>query len=1502
MTPEELDNLFFDRATARGLLDASGVIDIRSGLTQRRQGSPSLTAAEVAIEKGFMGAEAAMTLMDANPNESVAELMGRTENNALLAPVSLEPTLGNLQDMDSTGLYEPLPEDEDLFTEVPEMVESWAPSRAVVDSNDSQELQMELEPPAQQSGDSLFEEEQQLIPLDIITDSPEIVAEEQDGETIMEISLGDPADTLQDQIIQPEADLIPVADTALDPMDTVDESTGETTGSSDTARFPKPEEAGKPTQTFTKGTKGATQDFGSFVDENAPEAEEDSTNVTDAIHDSAVSEVLEQADENYFGPAADLTVTPPEILESSLPAPQELEEETLFNSEDDESDFIATAPPETVADMTRPSSQITDSSDFDVSVTLPGEMPTDASTIYDNSDIVLEDITDGSSVTSGTHFATGEQVSPGLGGNDSKLGVESDITGDQIEGQEMTLADIRAEMGIGDGVKVGEGAVDRLKKGGGAKRRYSVVREIARGGMGKVMEVEDNDLRRPVALKVLRKEMLDRKDLVERFLEEAQITGQLEHPNIVPVHEIGVDGRGNLYFTMKLVEGEELASIIKRLRKKGAGAEEAWPISRLIDLFIKICEGIAFAHNRGVIHRDLKPANIMVGRFGEVQIMDWGVAKIIGRKEETADRVIATDRQDDDAMKTMVGSILGTPSYMSPEQARGEVDSMGGESDVFALGVILYELLALCTPWTAQTSAQVLDQVKHFDPELPSARTPDRKIPAELERLAMKCLEKEPHKRIRDVQDLVDNLKSWQSGGRLAAVEYTFSQLMFKWLAHHKATLIVMAILIAGVSVTGVVVWKQAKQATIDSANENIADADKIIDNAGTALGEKRFEEAIKLSSKADSLYSAAHISLEEETDPIKQGKENALRITTDANLKKAAIAEAQRKKRDAAAREEEISNLLGDALLLMQEADDLNKTDVPAETVRTAYQNAQSAYGVVLNIDENNKTADGAMDKIKAWMAAFEQRKQIESDLRLLSNNLKAAKDSLAAAKAIGNKDYDKAETAFVDTISKSTQVRTVLVKGEEADKMRAKAVAIEAESALELAKLALEASKYGISDFMLKTAANTKLLTKEIAAVRIQLDAKLAGESRYKRLMIAVDKAINDEEWVLAQANIRAALSEAEKSEFADPSDIKTLKRNLEFAKVEEIHTRDKAAKTSVEMENALQQYDVLIKVLESIDHKNKAVDYRNTLRARLGTQLVGEADEAKDMTIRGELLNRSLRFVEDKVIRTEITNKLTDIKVKLAITNVDEGQILLPRGTFLIGSNRDGDSNPQRTFEQSKFVFIDKYLITNEQYKKFVDAGAYDKSEMWPEEVQPYLLQFVDTTGAAGPANWAEGAFDESLANYPVTGISWFEAAAYAKWAGKRLPTPEEWEIAAGAPESSNTENAGDYSFGQRAKAPMNGVPEPRAVGTSDWDASPRGPRDMGSNVAEWTASLKGKRAIIKGAEPGLAIELFLRYARRAKDSVARRGDRSIGRGFRCAKDFDLAEIGEGDKDGE
>lgn len=371
-----------------------------------------------------------------------------------------------------------------------------------------------------------------------------------------------------------------------------------------------------------------------------------------------------------------------------------------------------------------------------------------------------------------------------------------------IQASEMTIAQMRHQMGIDDGVKLVsdkmQSTLAHLQADGTAERkRYVVIREIARGGMGKVLEVEDTELRRSVALKVLRKELIGRRDVVERFLEEAQITGQLEHPNIVPVHEMGVDGAGNLYFTMKYVEGQSLSEVLLKLREGNRDVRRDYPVLKLLDTFIKICEGMAFAHNRGVIHRDLKPANIMVGKFGEVQVMDWGVAKIVGKEVKRAtDKVVLTDRLEGGSAHTMIGAVIGTPSYMSPEQARGEIEKMGPPTDIFSLGIILYEMLALRSPWTGKTSDEVLDQVRDLMPQKPSLRNPEAEVPAELERLCMKCLEKAPEDRVGTVKELADNVRNFIEGRALGAVEYSAFRLAAKWVGRHRKEVLVVCMMI----------------------------------------------------------------------------------------------------------------------------------------------------------------------------------------------------------------------------------------------------------------------------------------------------------------------------------------------------------------------------------------------------------------------------------------------------------------------------------------------------------------------------------------------------------------------------------------------------------------------------------------------------------------------------------------------------------------------------------
>src|SRR5262245_58872976 len=232
--------------------------------------------------------------------------------------------------------------------------------------------------------------------------------------------------------------------------------------------------------------------------------------------------------------------------------------------------------------------------------------------------------------------------------------------------------------------------------------RYEVVEEIAHGGMGVVFKVRDPDLGRTLAMKVLLDSHQERPDLARRFLEEAQIGGQLQHPGLVPVHELGRLPDQRPFFTMKLVKGRTLAEELK------ARSSPAADLPRLLGTFEQVCQTVAYTHSRGVIHRDLKPANLMVGAFGEVQVMDWGLAKLLGQDQEAplpagaagASTIYSSRSSSEDDSATRAGTVLGTPAYMPPEQARGQVEHLDERCDVFGLGAILCEILTGQPPYT----------------------------------------------------------------------------------------------------------------------------------------------------------------------------------------------------------------------------------------------------------------------------------------------------------------------------------------------------------------------------------------------------------------------------------------------------------------------------------------------------------------------------------------------------------------------------------------------------------------------------------------------------------------------------------------------------------------------------------------------------------------------------------------------------------------------------------
>jgi tRNA A-37 threonylcarbamoyl transferase component Bud32 len=266
--------------------------------------------------------------------------------------------------------------------------------------------------------------------------------------------------------------------------------------------------------------------------------------------------------------------------------------------------------------------------------------------------------------------------------------------------------------------------------------RYTLIREIGRGGMGVVHEAHDNQLERTVALKIVRAVNISRREEVERFHREAKAAAKLDHPNIIAVHDDGeVDG--DPYYTMAFVNGCPLGKHMPGLRSDPRAA---------VALMEKTARTVHHAHQMGVIHRDLKPSNILIDDQNEPRIGDFGLAKIM----------------DDDSELTCTGQVLGTPAYMSPEQAQGRAGDAGPRSDVWSLGVILYETLAGRRPFLGRNSEEIAKNVIHAEPALP--RSVEPKLDPTLEIIILKCLEKDPAKRYPSAAALADDLGRWQRG------------------------------------------------------------------------------------------------------------------------------------------------------------------------------------------------------------------------------------------------------------------------------------------------------------------------------------------------------------------------------------------------------------------------------------------------------------------------------------------------------------------------------------------------------------------------------------------------------------------------------------------------------------------------------------------------------------------------------------------------------------------
>jgi formylglycine-generating enzyme required for sulfatase activity/serine/threonine protein kinase len=404
--------------------------------------------------------------------------------------------------------------------------------------------------------------------------------------------------------------------------------------------------------------------------------------------------------------------------------------------------------------------------------------------------------------------------------------------------------------------------VQKIAQHSSPSPRYTFKGEVARGGMGAILKVWDGDLRRNLAMKVILGEHEDPAEdpqRIARFLEEAQVTGQLDHPGIVPVHELGVSPDGRVYFTMRLIHGRDFQTILDLVRE----GREGWNDTRALGTIQRACEAMAFAHSKGVIHRDLKPANIMVGNFGETYVMDWGLAKVIGKQDHkiTRSRKV-TDSMDESGVKTvrrdaaakepasayltLDGEVLGTPCYMSPEQAHGKVQEMGPTSDVYSMGAIIYHLLSgqmpYVEPGTNPSPYAILDKVKKGPPRPLQEINP--KLHAEIIAICEKAMARDPHMRYADMRAMADDLRAYLEG-RVVKAYATGAFVEFKkWVLRNKSTAasILAAILVAIGGLWLMLKQEQKHNEQLKSANDLITAEKKNVEGKNRELANANIE------------------------------------------------------------------------------------------------------------------------------------------------------------------------------------------------------------------------------------------------------------------------------------------------------------------------------------------------------------------------------------------------------------------------------------------------------------------------------------------------------------------------------------------------------------------------------------------------------------------------------------------------------------------------------------
>ena len=481
------------------------------------------------------------------------------------------------------------------------------------------------------------------------------------------------------------------------------------------------------------------------------------------------------------------------------------------------------------------------------------------------------------------------------------------ITDQQLDERlQLSRTSVLTDMAAARGAESVPKGLANLVEQQGTDARYHINRPLAAGGMGAVLDIQDNDFRRTAAMKVIHGKYAEDPQMLERFLAEAQVTAQLEHPNIVPIHDMGVMPDGSLYFTMKLIEGMSLGDLVKLRRihaglmtreqffaekekkeaakpaetrktgdqiaaeydadlAKGAELAARFTTEETLLTFLKVLDGVGFAHSRGVVHRDIKPDNIMLGAHGEVLVVDWGIAKVLKKADRDNEFVKKIEREvvslrDADAISaTMTGSAMGTLFYMPPEQARGDLDQIDGRSDIYALGATLYELLCLKRCLDVKSMAEALAAITTGD-WIPLDRAAPE-LDKDLVAVVHRSMALDPARRYADCADFAEDIRRYLAGQAVQARKRNLIERLGAWYAAHKRQVQMGAAGVALVVVTagGLTAWQSSRNAEAGAAK--LAEADKRYREAVPTNDLKGFNEALNILGTAKAFSDDPRIA-----------------------------------------------------------------------------------------------------------------------------------------------------------------------------------------------------------------------------------------------------------------------------------------------------------------------------------------------------------------------------------------------------------------------------------------------------------------------------------------------------------------------------------------------------------------------------------------------------------------------------------------------------------------